>query len=136
MKNLLLVVSILLSACAVEQIGPRGTTVTRPIRVKGHDVLVFGAIAEVSGRFTVVDDVWVKDDGDTLPSVLESRLRELAGARGANAVIMDPLNRKPNSLRIDLRPTLEKPFEYFSATPIWVGEGERPEKYLGTVERR
>ncbi|BCA62726.1 hypothetical protein HMP09_1960 [Sphingomonas sp. HMP9] len=128
--------AILLSSCAVERIGPPGVALTQPVRVKAQDVQVFKAAADVKGHFSVVDKVWVKDDGDTLPRVLERHLRALAGARGANAIITDPLNRQLNGTRVDLRPTLDNPFEYFSATAIWIGEGERPEKHLGTLNAR
>ena len=132
MKRMLVIGSaILLSSCAIEHIDPPGVTLTRPIRVKAEDVQVFKAAADVRGHFSVVDSVWVKDDGDTFPRVLERKLRELAGSRGANGIITDPLNRKLNGTRVDLRPTLDDPFQYFSATAIWIGEGERPEKYLG-----
>ncbi|WP_415644176.1 hypothetical protein [Sphingomonas antarctica] len=97
---------------------------------------VFNAAADVKRHFTVVDEIWVKDDGQTLPRVLERQLRELAGVRGANAIITDPLNRQLNGTRIDLRPTLDDPFEYFSATAIWIGEGDQPEKRLGTPQHR
>lgn len=137
MKVMLIIGSaILLSGCTIERVGPPGVTLTRPIRVKAQDVQVFKAVADVKSHFSVVDSVWVKDDGDTLPRVLERQLRELAGARGANAIITDPLNRELNGTRVDLRPTLDKPFEYFSATAIWIGEGERPEKHLGTLGGR
>lgn len=129
----LLGTAILLSGCSVERIGPPGVTLTRPIRVKAQDVEVFKSATDVRGHFSVVDDVRVKDDGSTLPRALERQLRELAGARGANAIITDPLNRKLNGTRVNLRPTLDDPFEYFSATAIWIGDGERPEKHLGTL---
>lgn len=128
--------AVLLSSCTIERIGPPGVTLTRPIRVPARDVQVFRAVADVKGHFSVVDRVWVKDDGDTLPSLLERQLRQLAGARGANAIITDPLNRQLNGTRMDWRPTLDDPFEYFSATAIWIGEGERPEKQLGTLPTR
>ena len=94
---------------------------------------VFKTLAEVKGRFTVIDSIFVKDDGKTTPELLERDLRVIAGARGANAIITDPLNRTPDGLRVDLRPTLDDPFKYYSATAIWIGDGERPEKYLGTL---
>ena len=128
--------AILLSSCSIERVGPPGVTLTRPIRVKAQDVQVFNAAADVKSHFTVVDEVWVKDDGETLPRVLEHQLRGLAGARGANAIIADPLNRKLNGTRIAFGPTLDDPFKYFSAIAIWIGEGERPEKYLGTLNVR
>lgn len=126
-------VATLLCGCAIEHVGPPGVTLTRPIRVKAEDVLVFKSAAEVEHHFTVIDSVWVKDDGDSLPRALERQLRELAGSRGANAIITDPLNRQLNGTRVDLTPTLNDPFKYFSATAIWIGEGSPPEKYLGTI---
>lgn len=131
-KALVIATAISLSGCTVERIGPPGVVLTRPIRVQARDVQVFETMAEVKGRFSVVDTIFVKDDGRADPSILERELRALAGARGANAMITDPLNRKRNGTCVDLRPTLDNPFDYFSATAIWIGDGERPEKYLGT----
>ena len=130
---LVIAMTISLSGCTIERVGPPGVVLTRPIRVHGKDVQVFETMAEVKGRFQVVDSIYVKDDGKTDPQILERELRDLAGARGANAIITDPLNRKLNGTRVDLRLTLDDPFKYFSATAIWIGEGERPEKYLGTL---
>ncbi len=136
-KSLFVVAAaMLLCSCAVERLGPPGVTLTRPIRVKADDVRVFSSAADVEGRFTVVDSIRIKDDGDTLPRGLERQLRVIAGARGANAIILDPLNRQLNGTRIHLRPTLDNPFDYFGATAIWIGEGERPETYLGTIRDR
>lgn len=84
-------------------------------------------------RFTVVGELFVKDNGDDLPRVLESQLRVMAGARGANAIIMDPLNRRLNGTRVVVGLSLEKPFEYYKATAIWIGDGPRPERYHGTL---
>ena len=123
--------AIALSGCTIERVDPPGVMVTRPIRVQARDVQVFETMAEVKGRFSVVDSIYVKDDGKTDPQLLERELRDLAGARGANAIVTDPLNRKLNGTRVDFRPTLDDPFDYFSATAIWIGDGERPEKYLG-----
>lgn len=130
---LVIATAISLSGCTVERIGPPGVVLTRPIRVQAKDVQVFESMAEVKGRFRVVDTIFVKDDGKDTPHLLERELRELAGARGANAIVTDPLNRKPNGTRVDLRLTLDDPFKYFSATAIWIGDGKRPEKYLGTL---
>ncbi len=125
--------AVLLSDCTIQRIGPPGVIVTGPIRVKAQLVQVFKSAADVMGHFSVVDRVWVKDDGDTFPRALERQLRGLAGARGANAIITDPFNRELNGTRVDLRPTLDKLFEHFSATAIWIGDGARPEKQLGTL---
>lgn len=57
----------------------------------------------------------------------------MAGARGANAIIMDPLNRRLNGTRVVVGLSLDKPFKYYKATAIWIGDGSRPEKYLGTI---
>lgn len=122
-----------LTGCTIERIGPPGVVMTRPIRVKANDVQVFETAELVRGRFSVVDDLFVKDNGDDLPRELESRLRVMAGARGANAIIMDPLNRRLNGTRVVVGLSLEKPFKYYKATAIWIGDGPRPEKYLGTL---
>ena len=134
MKTTLVVgCALALSGCAIEKVGPPGVTLTRPIRVKGRDVQVYRSAAEIPGRFSVVEPIWIKDDGETPPDVLERQLRQMAGARGANAIITDASNRRPNGTRVDLRPTLDNPFDYFSATAIWLGEGEQPQQRLGTL---
>ena len=130
---LLIAMAISVSGCTIERGGPPGVVLTRPIRVPAKDVQVFQTTAQVQGRFTVVDSIFVKDDGKITPDLLERELRVIAGARGANAIITDPLNRTPNGLRVALKPTLDDPFNYYSATAIWIGDGERPEKYLGTL---
>lgn len=127
---------LLLSGCAIERIDSPGVALTRPVRVKADQVAVFRTASEIKGRFDVVDTVFVRDDGSTLPRVLERQLRDMAGARGANAIITDPLNRKLNGTRLDLGPTFDEPFEYFSATAVWIGDGEPPRKYLGTLRGR
>lgn len=134
--RLVITAAILLSGCTIERVGPPGVTLTRPIRVKAQDVQVFKAAADVKGHFSVVDRVWIKDDGNTLLRVLDRQLRELAGARGANAIVTDPLNRQLNGTRVDLNPTLDDPCEYFSATAIWIGDGKRPENLLGVLGGR
>ena len=101
--------------------------------MKSRDVLVFANAAVVPGKYSVVEEIWVKDDGDELTRVLESRLRTKAGALGANAIVLHPSNRRENGTRIDLRPTFDNPFDYFQATAVWLGEGTRPEIYLGTM---
>ena len=124
-----------LSGCAIERIGPPGVALTRPVHVHARDVSVFRDAAMIRNRFSVVDQVFIKDDGETLPRVLEKRLRELAGARGANAIILDSMNRPENGTGVDLRVTLDKPFEYFQATAIWIGDGPPAQEHLGTIGR-
>ena len=131
--TLVIATALSLSGCMIERVGPPGVVLSRPARVAARNVRVFETMAEVKGRFVVVEKVFVKDDGKVAPRELESQLRQLAGARGANAIVTDPLNRKPNGTRVDLKPTLDNPFDYFSATAIWIGDGERPVKYLGTM---
>jgi hypothetical protein len=125
--------AVLLSGCAIERVGPPGVVMTRAVRVKARDVKVFASADMVKDRFVVVDDVFVKDNGDDLPREMESRLRVMAGARGANAIILHPLNRRLNGTRVVTGLRLDNPFEYFRATAIWIGNGRRPEKYLGTL---
>lgn len=128
--------AVVLSGCTIERVGPPGVVMTRVVRVKASDVKVFQVADVVKDRFSVVDDLYVTDNGDDLPRVLEGRLRVMAGARGANAIIMDPLNRRLNGTRIVVGPTLDDPFKYYRATAIWIGDGPRPEKYLGTLGGR
>ncbi len=83
------------------------------------------------GWFVSVEEIWVRDDGDELPRVLESRLRTNAGALGANGIVLHPNNRRENGTRVDLDVTLDDPFDYFRATAIWIGEGQPPQIPLG-----
>lgn len=122
-----------ITACTVERVGPPGVILTRSIRVKASEVNVYETASAVPGRFSLVDDLDIKDDGTEQPKVLEKRLRQLAGDRGANAVILDPLNRKPNGTRIVTTPAIDDPFKHFRGTAIWLGDGPRPVINLGTV---
>lgn len=121
------------TGCAVEKISPPGVVLTRPVVVHPRDVKVFAAIADVPARYAFVDEIWIKDDGDLSPREMESRLRVQAGARGANAIVTDKLNRRDNGTRVVLEPRLDNPFDYYRATAIWIGEGDRPVTYLGTL---
>lgn len=127
---------LFVTACTVERVGPPGVVLTRSIRVNAGEVSVYETAAAVPGRFSVVDDLDIRDDGIEQPKILEKRLRKLAGDRGANAVILDPLNRKPNGMRIVTTPSLDNPFEHFRGTAIWVGDGQRPVTNLGTFGRK
>lgn len=134
MKGLLLgIVMVAVTACTVERVGPPGVALIRPVRVKASEVRVFEAAALVSGQFSIVDNLDIKDDGTETPRALEKRLRELAGGRGANAVILDPLNRKPNGTRVVTGFRLDDPFKHFRGTAIWIGDGPRPVINLGTL---
>ena len=119
-----------LCGCAVERISPEGLTLSRPYTVPAREVLVFASFDEVLGRHSFVDEVWIKDEGDLSPEEMEKQLRVQAGARGANAVVMGKHNRRNNGTRIILDVRLDNPFDYFSGTAIWIGEGERPVKIL------
>lgn len=119
-----------LGGCVVERIGPPGVGPTRPITVKPRDVRVFADTAAIPGRYAVVEEIWIRDDGEELPRVLEDRLREKAGTLGANAIVFHPQNRRENGTRIDLGVTLDDPFDYFRATAVWLGEGQWPEILL------
>lgn len=121
-----------LCGCAIERISPEGFTMSRPYKVPGRDVKVFASFDAVSGRHTFVDEVWIKDDGDLSPELMEEELREKAGALGANAIVMGKYNRRNNGTRIILDVRLDNPFDYFQGTAIWIGETERPIKILGT----
>lgn len=134
MRRLLLAgLALGLSGCAIERIGPPGAVLTRAIRVKASDVQVYAAANEVAGQYAIVEDLFVSDDGDELPRVLEERLRIMAGARGANAIIMHPLNRRLDGTRIVNGLALDDPLKYYRATAIWMCSGPPPEKVLGTI---
>lgn len=134
MRGLSLGLAVLFTtACTIERVGQPGVVLSRPIRVKVSQVRLYETASMVPGQFSVVDDLDIKDDGAELPRVLEKRLRELAGGRGANAVILDPLNRKPNGTRVVTGLTLDDPFTHFRGTAIWVGNGPRPVTNLGTL---
>lgn len=137
MRAMILVVACFAATgCTIEKVSPPGVVMTRAIAVHPRTVKVFAAFADVPARYSVVDDVWIRDDGAMSPREMESRLRVQAGARGANAIVMDKLNRRDNGTRVDLNPRLDDPFDYYSATAIWIGEGERPQTYLGTLGAR
>lgn len=134
MREVLLGVAALsMAGCTIERLGPPGVVLTRPVRVKASKVRVFETAALVPGQFSVVDDLDIKDDGSETPRALEKRLRELAGGRGANAIILASLNRKPNGTRVVTGLTLDDPFKHFRGTAIWVGAGPRPVTDLGTL---
>lgn len=130
----LLGVATALSGCVVQQIGPPGVELTRTVAVPARDVLVFDSAEPIPGRYAVVEEVWVKDTGEDTPEEMREHLRVIAGAAGANGIILAKSNRENNKLRIDLRPTLDNPFDYYQGTAIWVGDGERPVKYLGRIK--
>lgn len=134
MKRLPIGIALLLmTACTVTRVGPPGVALTRPVQVKASEVRVYETASMVPGQFSVVDDLDIKDDGTETPRALEKRLREQAGDRGANAIILDPLNRKPNGTRVVTGFTLDDPFKHFRGTAIWVGDGPRPVIDLGTL---
>lgn len=119
-----------LGGCAIERISPEGLTLSRPYTVPTRDVLVFASFDEVPSRYSFVDEVWIKDEKDSSPEEMEKQLRVQAGARGANAIVMAKDNRRNNGTRVILDVRLDDPFDYFSSTAIWIGEGKRPVKIL------
>ena len=82
--------------CAIEKISPPGVVKSRAVAVHPRDVRLFTALADVPVRHSVVEDVFIKDDGDLSPREMESRLRVQAGARGTNAIVLDSRNRRDN----------------------------------------
>ncbi len=103
--------AVVLGGCMVQRIGPPGVTLTRPVAVKARDVQVFAEPSAVPGKYAVVEEIWVKDDGEEYPSEMESRLRTRAGALGANAIVLHPFNRRENGTRVSLKPTFDNPFD-------------------------
>ena len=134
MKMLLLVaIGLAATGCSVERIGPPGVVLTRVVAVPAGDVLVFQTAADLPARHSIVEEVWVKDDGELTPREMEEQLRVQAGARGANAILLHATNRRDNGVRIDLKLRLDNPFDYYKATAMWLGDGEPPARYLGTI---
>ena len=122
--------SIALTACTVMRIDDGTPFATRPIAVKASAVAVYERPEDTRGPYTEVDSVFVKDDGDTLPRELEKRLRVMAGARGANAIVLAKTNRKLNDFRTYVGIALDNPLDYYSATAVWIGAGPPPVKVL------
>lgn len=123
--------SLAISGCAIERISPEDLTLSRPYKVAARDVKVFASFDEVAERHSIVEDVWIKDEGDLSPEEMEKQLRVKAGASGANAIVMGKYNRRNNGTRVILDVRIDNPFDYFQGTAIWIGEGERPIKTLG-----
>ncbi|GAA4034018.1 hypothetical protein GCM10022281_12610 [Sphingomonas rosea] len=115
-----------LAGCSVQHIADGEPALSRAVRVPGDRVATFASASDVPAAYQVVEDVWVKDDGETPPAVLERQLRAVAGARGANALILAATNRTPNGTRVDLKPRLDNPFDYYAGTAIWIGDTPRP----------
>ena len=112
--------------CTIGKTADGGPALTRSVKVPARKVAIYTSASDVPGRYTVIEDVWVKDDRETLPKVLERDLREIAGARGANAVILASTNRKLNGTRVDWYVRLDNPFDYYAGTAVWVGECPPP----------
>lgn len=119
-----------MGGCVIEKIADGGPAMTGSIKVPARGVAVYANASDVPGRYTVVEEVWVKDDGESLPKVLERDLQEMAGARGANALILAPTNRELKGTRVDTGFRFDNPSDYFAGTAIWVGEGGPPVKII------
>lgn len=126
----LLAAALTIGGCTIQRIDDGGPFATRPVTVPAKDVAVYQRLEDVPGPYTVVEEVFVKDDGEALIRELESTLRVKAGARGANAIILAQTNRRPNGVRTNFEVGLDNPFDYYSATAIWVGEGRPPVKVI------
>ena len=76
MKVLLMVaLGVAAAGCSIQRLGPPGVVLTRPVAVPARDVMVFQNTADIRARFAVVEEVWIKDDGDLSPREMESHLR-------------------------------------------------------------
>lgn len=117
---------ITLNGCAVQKIAEGGPALTKVTKVPGGKVVTFRTASQVPAPYRVIEEVWVRDDGDTLPKVLERNLREVAGARGANGLILASTNRELNGTRVDLKVRLDDPFKYFAGTAVWIGKSPQP----------
>lgn len=118
-----------LAGCRIESLGPQGVTVTQPIYVNERDVQVFQKFEDVRGTYTVIDAIWVDDDGIASSDSLVRSLRVMAGGRGANAIVLDRLNRTDSGSRTVLGFSLDDS-PTARATAIWIGEGPPPERKL------
>ncbi len=131
MRRVLLSVVLLagLAGCRIENVGPSGITATRPVYVHERDVQVYRSFKEVRGHYTVVDDIWVDDDGVTPSDKLVWQLRVIAGGRGANAIVLDGFNRNDGKSSVAVGFSLDdKPTA--RAVAIWIGDGPPPERKL------
>ncbi|WP_156170050.1 hypothetical protein [Aurantiacibacter luteus] len=126
-------VVLALGGCTVERIGPPGVTMTRAVAVAPRDVQVFETADMVRGSFYVVEELTVHDDGEANLLDLQRDLRAMAGARGANGLVLHPMNRRPNGTRVQLGLSLDDPFENYSATAIYIGDAPPPMHYLGNT---
>lgn len=124
MKNALLVVFMpsALIGCTVEHIAPPNGIVSRVASVNPRDVSVYETLDVVPGAITVIEELSVQDDGDESLRSLEEQLRVMAGARGANAIVLDPFNRRDNGTRVVLGPIRDQLFTSFRGTAIKKGE--------------
>lgn len=119
-----------LGGCSVQKIADGGPALTRTIKVPADEVVTYNSASDIVGRYEIVEDVWLKDDGSSSPEILERNLREVAGARGANGLILAATNRKANGVRIDTKVRLDNPFDYFAGTAVWVGDTPRRVKLI------
>lgn len=127
MKLAILALSTMaIAGCTVVRPDSAAFSATRPVTVKPRDVKVFAHTDSVPVNAVTVEEIWVKDDASETPQTMLNRLRVMAGARGANAIVLAPNNRGDNTTRISYKPTLDNPFQYFAARAIWIGEGQPP----------
>jgi hypothetical protein len=118
-----------LAGCRIESIGPQGVTVTRPVYVNARDVQVYLKLKDVPGHYTVIEDIAVDDDGATPSDALVYKLRVMAGGLGANAIVLDSLNRDDHRSSVAVGISLDdKPVA--RAAAIWIGEGSPPVRQL------
>lgn len=106
---------------------------TRAHTVPARDVRVFEPADMVRQGFWVVEELTVRDDGEANIAELQRDLRVMAGARGANALVLHPMNRRPNGTRVVVGPSLGDPFEQYRATAIWIGDAPPPVRQLGLL---
>ena len=118
-----------LAGCRIENVGPQGITATRPVYVNARDVQVYERLQDVPGHYTVIEDIWVDDDGVTPSDVLVQKLRVRGGGLGANAIVLDGFNRADHrsgtafGFSIDDKPVAR-------AKAVWIGAGPPPVRKL------
>ena len=126
----IVIAAALCAGCSVQRLSPEGLVLSRPVTVPARDVAVYDTAAAVPARHSVVEEIWVKDDGSQSPGEM---LRD-CGSRPARAAPTPSSSPPPTAATmapgVSFTPTLDNPFDYYSATAIWIGAGPPPAKIL------
>lgn len=105
------------AACTVVEAGPEATRLAEAPIARPGAMPVFSDLANVPGYMTVVGEVRVANAGRPVAEV-EQDLVQLARARGANAIVLHPFNRRALNVDYAVGAGIDDPFRYSSATAI------------------